>query len=62
MRTLIIALLAACLGLGAGLAASALFNHATTTTRTVTITYHDGATTPPQPPSNGAGAHAGTGH
>lgn len=43
MRTLIVALLAAGLGLGSGLTASALFEHSTTTTRTVTITYHDAA-------------------
>ena len=41
MRTLTVALLAAGLGLGSGLTASALFEHSTTTTRTVTITYHD---------------------
>lgn len=41
MRTLTVALLAAGLGLGSGLTASALFEHSTSTTRTVTITYHD---------------------
>lgn len=45
MRTATIALLAAAFGLGSGLTASALFEHQTTTTRTVTITYHDSAST-----------------
>ena len=59
MRTLTVALLAAGLGLGSGLTASALFEHSTTTTRTVTITYHDAAPSG-QHQTTPAGSNAGT--
>ncbi|HEU5357272.1 MAG TPA: hypothetical protein VFU65_22560 [Actinocrinis sp.] len=59
MRTLTVALLAAGLGLGSGLTASALFEHSTTTTRTVTITYHDAAPSGPRQ-TTPAGSNAAT--